>query len=391
MGIKGLPKFIRIEAGDSVFEDKELKSFRKKKVAVDATLMIYQSGIATRSRGMDLVNKQGDITSHLSGIAYKILTMLSQGIIPIFVFDGKPPNIKQDTLDKRRCLKSQAEENMQKCLEDNNLEEFIKNFKKSFSPKDKDFKELQIMLDLMGIPYIIAPGEAEVVCSWLSSRRDENNKKYVEGVCTDDSDVLPLGASYMYKDMLNIMKNEKVVRGINRKAVLKKLGLNNKEFIDLCILLGCDYCDTLPGIGPKRSYALIQEHRSLEKIFAVLKKKNMVVPADLKKCMLQAREYYLNALPDLDNNKNFVLTEDNLELACYQHDNFIDFMCTKHDFDVFRIEQMIHRLDTYYYNLKVTRFNDKKVHEMIRPLSDEYIVDNKKRSPDKKTGTKKKK
>jgi flap endonuclease-1 len=50
------------------------------------------------------------------------------------------------------------------------------------------------------------------------------------------------------------------------------------QFIDLCILLGCDYCDSIRGIGPKRSIELIQQHGSLEKILEKLDTEKYKVP-----------------------------------------------------------------------------------------------------------------
>jgi 5'-3' exonuclease len=52
---------------------------------------------------------------------------------------------------------------------------------------------------------------------------------------------------------------------ISFDKVLEGLKLNINEFVDLCILLGCDYCDTIKGIGPKRAWELIEQYRSIEK------------------------------------------------------------------------------------------------------------------------------
>lgn len=46
------------------------------------------------------------------------------------------------------------------------------------------------------------------------------------------------------------------------------------EFIDMCILCGCDYSDTIEGIGPITSYKLMSEHKSIEKVIEFLKSEN---------------------------------------------------------------------------------------------------------------------
>ena len=59
---------------------------------------------------------------------------------------------------------------------------------------------------------------------------------------------------------------------IHLDRILAELELSMDEFIDLCILLGCDYCDSIKGIGPHRALTLIKEHKSIEKILLHINK-----------------------------------------------------------------------------------------------------------------------
>ena len=161
MGIRGLPKWIKDIAGSYAISEHKFSRFAGMTVAVDASLMIHLTVIAIRSSGKDMVNNRGQLTSHLHGLFYKILTFLQNGMTPIFVFDGKPPDIKSNTLNQRLEKKLRAEEELKSL--DTNSEEYVKQFKKTFKPSKQDIIEAQIMLDLMGIPYIAAPGEADVV------------------------------------------------------------------------------------------------------------------------------------------------------------------------------------------------------------------------------------
>src|SRR5271154_3959720 len=215
MGIQGLPSLINKLAGGYAVKSYNFSRFARMTVAIDTSLIVHQTVIALRSGGKDLKNKQGQLTSHLNGLFYKVLIFLQNEIVPIFVFDGKAPDIKNKTIEKRRERKMLAEKNL-KTLSDSEGEEYIKNFKQSFKPTKQDYKECQILLDLMGIPYIQAPNEADVVCSWLAARYDPNSKKrYVKGVCSDDSDMLALGAPYLFKDMLKFMSKNKQVKVIS--------------------------------------------------------------------------------------------------------------------------------------------------------------------------------
>ena len=161
--------------------------------------------------------------------------------------------------------KERAEQNL-KDLDDSENDEYIKNFKQTFQLKKKDIDEAQILLDLMGIPYIVAPNEADVICTWLAARYDSNGKRYVKGVCSDDSDMLALGAPYLFKNMFHYMNKNKQVTIISLNKTLIHMNLSMDQFTDMCVLLGTDYCDNLKGIGPKKAYNLILKHGTLEKV-----------------------------------------------------------------------------------------------------------------------------
>lgn len=361
MGIKGLPILIEKVANSAVktcnFD--ELKGI---KVAVDASLIIHQTVIALRSTGRDMKNSRGELTSHLHGLFYKILTFLQNEMVPVFVFDGKSPEIKNKTLTKRKDRKEKAKEKLDE-INDSEDEEYIKNFKQTFSPTRENIKEAMIMLDLMGIPYILAPEEADVVCAWLSIKKDSSGKKYVKGVCSDDSDMLPLGAPYLFKNMLKFMNKKKMIKVINLKKTLKKMNFTQDQFIDLCVMLGTDYCNNIKGYGAMRSYRLLKKYDNLENVLEYVSE-NQKQTSDTKKntkCMLQAKEYFTNAVSELDKRK-FRIKKSQYTLRNYQHDELLDFMCGKHNFDYERIIGGIRRLKQYYTIMEVTKPNNKIYH-----------------------------
>lgn len=187
MGIKGLPVLIKeIDAQNykkksgkravcsapfskfSGFEitvdanSKEIIKYKGFEVAVDASSMLHLLVIAYRNSGRDLKNKKGQLTSHLHGLIPKIVRFLENGMVPIFVFDGKPPDLKSDTIEERKQKQQQALQNLSK-YDDSDDEGYIKNFKQTFKLTREHIEETQILLDLIGIPYINAPGEADPV------------------------------------------------------------------------------------------------------------------------------------------------------------------------------------------------------------------------------------
>ena len=68
------------------------------------------------------------------------------------------------------------------------------------------------------------------------------------------------------------------IQEVNYSKALIGLGLNHDQFVDLCILLGCDYCDTIKGIGPKTALKLIKEHNNIETILKHLNREKYTVP-----------------------------------------------------------------------------------------------------------------
>jgi flap endonuclease-1 len=80
-------------------------------------------------------------------------------------------------------------------------------------------------------------------------------------------DCLTFGAKIMLKNFNS--KGEPITQ-IFLEDLLKELELNLDEFIDLCIMCGCDYCDSIDGVGPMTAYKLIKEHRSIDKVVAAL-------------------------------------------------------------------------------------------------------------------------
>lgn len=94
MGITGLTKLINEHAPDAI-KSHEFKSYFGRKVAIDASMCIYQFMIAVRQQdGQLLTNDLGETTSHLMGMFYRTVRMVDNGIKPVYVFDGKPPTLK---------------------------------------------------------------------------------------------------------------------------------------------------------------------------------------------------------------------------------------------------------------------------------------------------------
>ncbi len=153
MGIHGLTKVIADNAPDAIREA-EIKTFFGRKVAIDASMSIYQFLIAVRSEGNVLMNDAGETTSHLMGIFYRTIRMIDNGIKPVYVFDGKPPTLKSGELAKRLERRKEAQASLETAQETGDAENLEKFGRRTVKVTQEHNAECKKLLALMGIPYV---------------------------------------------------------------------------------------------------------------------------------------------------------------------------------------------------------------------------------------------
>ena len=329
MGIKNLHKLLKKCEG--IIVEKKPTSYNGQKIAIDISILIYQIVIAIRNTGADLTNSRGEITSHLYGIFNKTISMLEMGIHPVYVFDGKPPEMKNDILNSRREQRNKAKKKMSAAKDKN---EKIKYFKRSVVISKKQLEECQYLLKLLGIPVINAPEEADSQCAWLA----KNNLVY--GVSTEDMDILTFGSPRIIRNLSSRKKNS---IEIELNAILKRLKINYSQFIDLCILLGCDYCSTLNGVGMKKAFSIIQKYGTIDDFFKSYEFKNMniKVPDTFIKDKNDTVTYFKN--PNVK-----LIQEDELEWTEPNYNKVIDFMVTGFGFSKSNIQKKLGKLRKIY-------------------------------------------
>jgi flap endonuclease-1 len=124
----------------------------------------------------------------------------------------------------------------------------------------------------MGVPVIEAPCEAEAQAASLA----EGGKVYA--TATEDMDALTFRTPIQIRKMTFANASKAEVQQISYSKAIAGLGITHEQFVDLCILLGCDYCDTIRGIGPKTALKLIREHKDIETILDKIDREKYVVP-----------------------------------------------------------------------------------------------------------------
>lgn len=229
MGIKGLKKVLEAH---KLVKEITLADLRGRTVGVDVSLMVYQLYAIGLKTGLSYNTETGEKGSgqnyhHITGMFYKTIKLLQSGITPVYFFDGPPPAAKAAELDARRAVRQ-------------------------FNVPGSAFDQVREICDLMGIEYVISPSEAEA----QAVRCQLNGQIY--GVLTEDTDVVPLGGLQI------IIPTKGPIKTIDGSEVPGGLGLTKDQFIDFCILCGCDYSTTLPGIGPQTALKALRAGKKVE-------------------------------------------------------------------------------------------------------------------------------
>ena len=250
-----------------------------RKIAIDASMALYQFLVAVRSSSnatgggsggfgqMMLTNDAGEVTSHIQGMFNRTIKMMTSGIKPVYVFDGKAPEMKGDELAKRSAKRAKAQSDLEIAQSSDNVEDIDKFSKRLVKVTRQHNLDCQDLLKFMGVPFVVALSESEAQCAELAK------KGKVYATATEDMDALTFRTPKLLRKLtFSQGKDKQPIIEIDTEAVLKGLDLTYDQFVDLCILCGCDYCNTIKGIGPKTALKLIRQHKSLEEIIEYLQK-----------------------------------------------------------------------------------------------------------------------
>lgn len=330
MGVTELGKLIPPEARREV----KLEQLAGRTVALDAYNALYQFLASIRQPdGTPLMDGRGRITSHLNGLFYRTINLVEAGIRPVYVFDGKPPELKRAEIEARRAAKEKAREQMERAAAEGRAEDVAKYAKRVVYVADRMAEDAKALLSAMGIPWVQAPSEGEAQAAYMAA------KGSVWGAGSQDYDSLLFGAPRLVRN-LAVSSRRKVGEEyvevppevIELDKVLRALKLKSREqLVDIAILLGTDYNpDGVPGIGPQRALKTILEHGSLENALKTVLK-GVQWPVD----PLEIRRIFLNP-PATDQYRVEFREPDEAKV--------LEILVEEHDFSRDRVEKGLERL-----------------------------------------------
>ncbi|MEM5832152.1 MAG: flap endonuclease-1 [Candidatus Aenigmatarchaeota archaeon] len=312
----------------------EIKDLVGKKIAIDAFNALYQFLAIVRDKdtGEPLKDSKGRITSHLSGLFYRTVNLIEEGIKPVYVFDGEPPKFKKVTQERREEIKKEAEEKLRLAIEEGRIEDVLKYAQATARLTKELVDDAKKLLELMGIPYVQAPSEGEMQAAYMAKKGD------VWASASQDYDSLLVGSPRLIRN-LNLTGRRKLPNKevyveikpelIELDEVLKNLGITREQLILIGLLVGTDYNpEGIENIGPKKALKLVKEKKTLENILKEIEWKFDVSAQEIY-------DFFLN--PPVTDNYNLVWKEPNEE-------GLIKFMVEEHNFSEERIRNAIEKI-----------------------------------------------
>jgi flap endonuclease-1 len=310
-----------------------LEDLTGRSIAIDAFNTLYQFvSMIRQPDGTPLMDRDGRVTSHLSGLFYRTAALLELGIRPAYVFDGKPPELKRKTIEARIAAKQEAEVEWKKALEEGDLKRALSKATRTAKLDSDMIEESLSLLDGLGVPWIKAPSEGEAQMGHMARKGD------VWAGASQDFDAILFGTPTLVRN-LTLAGKRRLPSGktvdvtpelVTLSDVLGELQVSREQLVDMGVLMGTDFNDGVKGIGPKKALAIIKKHGRLEDVPMDGK---VPVPEEFK----EVRAIFLE--PDVSDDYR-------LRWGKVDPEGVRKVLCDKHGFAVDRVDAVLARIST---------------------------------------------
>lgn len=288
MGIEGFKTFLDKYCPNSVKKSK-LSYYKGTRVAIDGHnwmnkyMAVAQKEIVNKTDvGVKDVDHEQVVKSWLLAISKFLTNLVAVGVTPVFVIDGPPLEDKEATRAKRSSTRGKAREKLEKLEESmkimgplaitpDMIEEKRKHLRQLYYISSEDIDSLRDVLYAFGIPNIKSRDDAEKLCTSLCI------EGYVSAVLSTDTDNFTFGCPRMIKEIDRVIFSnlgvDATITVIELNDILNESGMTQSQFVDFCILSGCDYNEKIKGIGPVGARDRMIKHIRLENVGEAEKKK----------------------------------------------------------------------------------------------------------------------
>ncbi|MDI6819067.1 MAG: flap endonuclease-1 [Methanothermobacter thermautotrophicus] len=300
-----------------------LEDLRGRTVAVDAANTLYQFLSSIRQRdGTPLMDSRGRVTSHLSGILYRTAAVMEREIRVIYVFDGRSHHLKGETVSRRADIRKKSEVEWKRALEEGDIDRARKYAVRSARMSSEILESSKRLLELLGIPYVQAPGEGEAQASYMVKMGD------AWAVASQDYDCLLFGAPRVVRNLTLSGKLEDP-EIIELESTLRELSISHTQLVDMALLVGTDFNEGVKGIGARRGLKLIREKGD---IFNVIRD----LEADIGGDPQVLRGIFLE--PEVSEDYEIRWRKPDVE-------GVIEFLCIEHGFSEDRVRGALKKFE----------------------------------------------
>jgi len=316
----------------------QISDLQGKTVCVDAYNMLYQFLSTIRQPdGTPLMDNKKRVTSHLSGIFYRNVNLLSEGIKLVYVFDGTPPALKTGTHKIREGARENAKGKYEEAKHSEDIEGMKRYSSQMIRLNDEMIQESKELLEAMGVFVVQAPGEGEAEASYLNKTKEE-----VYATVSQDYDSLLFGAPRLVRN-LGLARKRKTFSGwvevnpelIELDKVLNFLEVDLDQLICLGILVGTDYNPKgIPGIGQKRALDIVKKYKQPVFIFQSVEEQMMSLPEEDR--------FDWQEIFELFHKPSVVSADFKFEKA--DEEKIKKILVEEHDFSEERVEKQLEKL-----------------------------------------------
>src|SRR6056297_2046246 len=318
----------------------ETEDLNGKTVCVDAFNILYQFLSTIRQfDGTPLMDSKQRITSHLSGLFYRNISLLSHGIKLIYVFDGKAPKLKGKTHEERKEARETAKERYEEAKQHEDYEKMKSYSSQLIRLNDEMILESKKLLKAMGIQVVQAPSEGEA----QAARMCRNNRD-LYSVVSQDYDSLLYGTPRLIRN-LTVSKRKKTPQGqieiypeiIELEKVLNSLEISLEQLICLGILVGTDYNPKgVPGIGQKKALEIVKKKKIPYEIIKSVEEKIMSLPEE-------ERFDWKEIFPLFNKPR---VSDSEIKFPEIDEEKIKNILVKEHDFSEERVDKQIEKLKT---------------------------------------------
>lgn len=321
-----------------LLESKELTidDLKEKIIVVDAFNQLYMFLSSIRQPdGSLLKDSKNNVTSHLNGLFYRFTKLMQHDIRFIFVFDGKPPELKLKERERRSEIKHEAEMKFQEAEKAGDIDEMKKYASRTSRLTKEMIDDAKELMDALGCPIIQAPGEGEAQAAFIVKSR----QAYAS--LSQDADSMIFGCPLVVKN-LTLSGRKKLPNKLSYDAInpellslqdtLNNLGVDLDQLIVIAMLTGTDYnIGGIKGIGPKTALKLVKEYGTdFDRLFKEAKWDD-IFDYDWKQVF--------DVIKHTEITKDYEIRFKNVD-----DEKVVKVLCSDHDFSEERVRKVLETL-----------------------------------------------